>query len=186
MLIDTIKWKKTIFQSLWISPGDIRGCLHHKAETWNTFQCNLRNTCFDDLFIYLFFLVQESIYVSTGFEPWIFMQATHPITTEAGLSGSNTCFEKHTHTRLPMLLLYAIQMVGCLKLIFCCSGTPQVKGFKCTGGIMATEAISLLQRFYEQGNPNGKLFPHSLKLLFLVLWSVKTFLRQQKISVKSC
>ncbi|KAL5720706.1 tRNA(adenine34) deaminase [Ranunculus cassubicifolius] len=29
------------------------------------------------------------------------------------------------------------------------------KGFKCTGGIMASEAISLLQRFYEQGNPNA-------------------------------
>ncbi|CBI40096.3 tRNA-specific adenosine deaminase TAD2 isoform X1 [Vitis vinifera] len=35
------------------------------------------------------------------------------------------------------------------------SGTPLVKGFKCTGGIMATEAVSLLQRFYEQGNPNA-------------------------------
>ncbi|KAL6331851.1 hypothetical protein AAG906_020197 [Vitis piasezkii] len=34
-------------------------------------------------------------------------------------------------------------------------GTPLVKGFKCTGGIMATEAVSLLQRFYEQGNPNA-------------------------------
>ncbi|KAH0651702.1 hypothetical protein KY284_031614 [Solanum tuberosum] len=29
------------------------------------------------------------------------------------------------------------------------------KGFKCTGGIMASEAVSLLRCFYEQGNPNG-------------------------------
>ncbi|KAL6585541.1 tRNA(adenine34) deaminase [Orobanche minor] len=29
------------------------------------------------------------------------------------------------------------------------------KEFKCTGGIMATEAINLLRSFYEQGNPNG-------------------------------
>lgn len=28
-------------------------------------------------------------------------------------------------------------------------------GFKCTGGIMASEAISLFRSFYEQGNPNG-------------------------------
>ncbi|KAL7092415.1 hypothetical protein ACP275_12G163300 [Erythranthe tilingii] len=29
------------------------------------------------------------------------------------------------------------------------------KDFKCTGGIMATEAINLLRSFYEQGNPNA-------------------------------
>ncbi|GER30029.1 tRNA-specific adenosine deaminase [Striga asiatica] len=29
------------------------------------------------------------------------------------------------------------------------------KEFKCTGGIMATEAINLLRSFYEQGNPNA-------------------------------
>ncbi|TMX01918.1 hypothetical protein EJD97_023154 [Solanum chilense] len=29
------------------------------------------------------------------------------------------------------------------------------KGFKCTGGIMASEAVSLLRSFYEQGNPNA-------------------------------
>ena len=34
-------------------------------------------------------------------------------------------------------------------------GVPQGKGFKCTGGIMASEAVSLLRTFYEQGNPNG-------------------------------
>ncbi|KAM4110527.1 hypothetical protein ACB094_03G202200 [Castanea mollissima] len=32
---------------------------------------------------------------------------------------------------------------------------PQGKGFKCTGGIMASEAVSLLRTFYEQGNPNA-------------------------------
>ncbi|KAB5551976.1 hypothetical protein DKX38_009287 [Salix brachista] len=32
----------------------------------------------------------------------------------------------------------------------------QRKDFKCTGGIMALEAVSLLRRFYEQGNPNGR------------------------------
>ncbi|KAF8389426.1 hypothetical protein HHK36_026121 [Tetracentron sinense] len=34
-------------------------------------------------------------------------------------------------------------------------GAPQGKGFKCTGGIMASEAVSLLRSFYEQGNPNA-------------------------------
>ncbi|XP_065875307.1 tRNA-specific adenosine deaminase TAD2 isoform X2 [Euphorbia lathyris] len=29
------------------------------------------------------------------------------------------------------------------------------KGFKCRGGIMASEAVSLLRCFYEQGNPNA-------------------------------
>ncbi|XP_010252288.1 PREDICTED: tRNA-specific adenosine deaminase 2 isoform X2 [Nelumbo nucifera] len=33
--------------------------------------------------------------------------------------------------------------------------TSKGKGFKCTGGIMASEAISLLRSFYEQGNPNA-------------------------------
>ncbi|XP_028794460.1 tRNA-specific adenosine deaminase TAD2-like isoform X2 [Neltuma alba] len=28
-------------------------------------------------------------------------------------------------------------------------------GFKCTGGIMASEAVLLLRTFYEQGNPNA-------------------------------
>ncbi|KAJ4709237.1 tRNA-specific adenosine deaminase [Melia azedarach] len=32
---------------------------------------------------------------------------------------------------------------------------PQRKGFKCTGGIMASEAVSLFRYFYEQGNPNA-------------------------------
>ncbi|GFQ04645.1 tRNA-specific adenosine deaminase 2 [Phtheirospermum japonicum] len=34
------------------------------------------------------------------------------------------------------------------------SGGVSRKEFKCTGGIMATEAINLLRNFYEQGNPN--------------------------------
>ncbi|GMY35255.1 tRNA-specific adenosine deaminase TAD2 isoform X2 [Fagus crenata] len=34
-------------------------------------------------------------------------------------------------------------------------GVPQGRGFKCTGGIMASEAVSLLRTFYEQGNPNA-------------------------------
>ncbi|CAM8912806.1 unnamed protein product [Rhodiola kirilowii] len=29
------------------------------------------------------------------------------------------------------------------------------RGFKCTGGIMASEAVSLFRSFYEQGNPNA-------------------------------
>ncbi|CAH9131717.1 unnamed protein product [Cuscuta epithymum] len=29
------------------------------------------------------------------------------------------------------------------------------KGFECVGGVMASEAISLLRSFYEQGNPNA-------------------------------
>ncbi|GMQ02053.1 hypothetical protein CsSME_00048463 [Camellia sinensis var. sinensis] len=37
-------------------------------------------------------------------------------------------------------------------------GVPRQKGFKCTGGIMASEAVSLLRSFYEQGNPNGVFF----------------------------
>ncbi|XP_065621533.1 LOW QUALITY PROTEIN: tRNA-specific adenosine deaminase TAD2 [Quercus suber] len=35
------------------------------------------------------------------------------------------------------------------------SWCSQGEGFKCTGGIMASEAVSLLRTFYEQGNPNG-------------------------------
>ncbi|KAF5456387.1 hypothetical protein F2P56_025876 [Juglans regia] len=34
-------------------------------------------------------------------------------------------------------------------------GIPQGKGFKCIRGIMASEAVSLLRTFYEQGNPNA-------------------------------
>nr|ACR34180.1 unknown [Zea mays] len=33
------------------------------------------------------------------------------------------------------------------------ASTP--KGFKCTGGIMAEEAVALFRCFYEQGNPNA-------------------------------
>ena len=35
------------------------------------------------------------------------------------------------------------------------SNLADVKGFKCTGGIMASEAVSLFQTFYERGNPNA-------------------------------
>ncbi|XP_057806443.1 tRNA-specific adenosine deaminase TAD2 isoform X3 [Salvia miltiorrhiza] len=40
-------------------------------------------------------------------------------------------------------------------------GTSKRKGFKCTGGIMATEAVNLLKSFYEQGNPNAPK-PHRI------------------------
>lgn len=39
--------------------------------------------------------------------------------------------------------------------IFFSGGTSKRKGFKCTGGVMATEAVNLFKSFYEQGNPNG-------------------------------
>ncbi|KAK7347766.1 hypothetical protein VNO80_22305 [Phaseolus coccineus] len=32
---------------------------------------------------------------------------------------------------------------------------PSGKSFKCTGGIMASEAVLLFRTFYEQGNPNA-------------------------------
>ncbi|XP_048491979.1 tRNA-specific adenosine deaminase TAD2 [Beta vulgaris subsp. vulgaris] len=35
------------------------------------------------------------------------------------------------------------------------SDFAEPKGFKCTGGIMASEAVSLFQIFYERGNPNA-------------------------------
>ncbi|KAL6901996.1 hypothetical protein ACP4OV_004872 [Aristida adscensionis] len=35
------------------------------------------------------------------------------------------------------------------------SQTPRPKGFKCTGGIMAEDAVALFRCFYEQGNPNA-------------------------------
>ncbi|XP_073158176.1 tRNA-specific adenosine deaminase TAD2-like [Henckelia pumila] len=34
-------------------------------------------------------------------------------------------------------------------------GGSKRKEFKCTGGVMALEAINLLRSFYEQGNPNA-------------------------------
>lgn len=34
-------------------------------------------------------------------------------------------------------------------------GDQSRRGFNCKGGIMASEAISLLRTFYEQGNPNA-------------------------------
>ncbi|CAN0927978.1 tRNA-specific adenosine deaminase TAD2 [Linum grandiflorum] len=51
---------------------------------------------------------------------------------------------------------------GCGSILSLHSTNPQpqssgvaVQGFKCSGGIMAAEAVSLLRNFYEQGNPNG-------------------------------
>ncbi|KAK8986646.1 hypothetical protein V6N11_010199 [Hibiscus sabdariffa] len=41
---------------------------------------------------------------------------------------------------------------------------PQRKGFKCTGGLMASEAVSLFRCFYEQGNPNGFLLSEMLAI----------------------
>lgn len=35
------------------------------------------------------------------------------------------------------------------------SNIVEAKGYKCTGGIMASEAVSLFQTFYERGNPNA-------------------------------
>lgn len=35
------------------------------------------------------------------------------------------------------------------------SGDLQRKGFKCIGGLMSEEAVSLLRSFYDQGNPNA-------------------------------
>lgn len=35
------------------------------------------------------------------------------------------------------------------------SQASKPKGFKCTGGIMAEEAVALFRCFYEQGNPNA-------------------------------
>ncbi|XVE68247.1 hypothetical protein DITRI_Ditri09bG0052900 [Diplodiscus trichospermus] len=36
-----------------------------------------------------------------------------------------------------------------------CGEVPRRKGFKCTGGLLASEAVSLFRSFYEQGNPNA-------------------------------
>lgn len=40
-------------------------------------------------------------------------------------------------------------------------GDHSRKSFKCQGGIMASDAVSLLRTFYEQGNPNAPK-PHRL------------------------
>lgn len=52
---------------------------------------------------------------------------------------------------------------GCGSILSLHASTPeqfpskdfQGKGFKCTGGIMASEAVSLFRSFYDQGNPNA-------------------------------
>ncbi|KAL5059020.1 hypothetical protein RYX36_030624 [Vicia faba] len=43
--------------------------------------------------------------------------------------------------------------------------SPNKRGFKCAGGILATEAVLLFRTFYEQGNPKGK------KILFTIFSS---------------
>ncbi|PKA65037.1 tRNA-specific adenosine deaminase 2 [Apostasia shenzhenica] len=35
------------------------------------------------------------------------------------------------------------------------SGALDSLGFKCTGGFLSTDAVALLRRFYDQGNPNA-------------------------------
>lgn len=35
------------------------------------------------------------------------------------------------------------------------SGSLHGRGFRCRGGLMASEAVALLRSFYEQGNPNA-------------------------------
>lgn len=47
-------------------------------------------------------------------------------------------------------------MVLCIS--FARSEDTRSRGFKCTGGIMAEEAVALFRNFYEQGNPNGLFF----------------------------
>lgn len=55
------------------------------------------------------------------------------------------CFNEWFHSYLMIITSYVRDEVS------------QGRGFKCTGGIMAPEAISLFRSFYEQGNPNGIL-----------------------------
>ncbi|RYR30219.1 hypothetical protein Ahy_B01g055035 isoform B [Arachis hypogaea] len=71
--------------------------------------------------------------------------------------------------------------VTCEPCIMCASAlsilgseVPLGKGFKCTGGIMASEAVLLLRTFYEQGNPNG-WFVLSLTI-YLELFSLSVIL----------
>lgn len=44
---------------------------------------------------------------------------------------------------------------GSILSLHTCAGVAQKKSFKCVGGIMASDAVSLLRSFYEQGNPNA-------------------------------
>ena len=37
-----------------------------------------------------------------------------------------------------------------------CAEQAPPKGFSCTGGLLAAEAVELLRQFYAAGNPNGK------------------------------
>ncbi|XP_048132322.1 tRNA-specific adenosine deaminase TAD2-like isoform X1 [Rhodamnia argentea] len=49
-----------------------------------------------------------------------------------------------------ILSLHSSSSEACISI-----GNSGSKGFKCCGGIMASEAISLLRDFYERGNPNA-------------------------------
>ncbi|KAK3430980.1 hypothetical protein EUGRSUZ_E02201 [Eucalyptus grandis] len=49
-----------------------------------------------------------------------------------------------------ILSLHSSSSEACISI-----GNSGSKGFKCYGGIMASEAISLLRDFYERGNPNA-------------------------------
>ncbi|KAF7801247.1 tRNA-specific adenosine deaminase 2 [Senna tora] len=53
---------------------------------------------------------------------------------------------------------------GCGSILSLNSEVTPRKGFKCTGGVMASEAILLLRSFYEQGNPNEMVWKQPLRL----------------------
>ncbi|KAH7866023.1 hypothetical protein Vadar_014374 [Vaccinium darrowii] len=58
--------------------------------------------------------------------------------------------------RWQMMIPRMMRSSNFLHMLFWFSGGDlRQRGFKCTGGIMASEAASLLQSFYEQGNPNA-------------------------------
>ncbi|XP_058079006.1 tRNA-specific adenosine deaminase TAD2 isoform X10 [Magnolia sinica] len=48
-----------------------------------------------------------------------------------------------------------LSLHGCSPEQFFSGKASQAKGFRCTGGIMASEAVSLFRSFYDQGNPNA-------------------------------
>ncbi|KAK4493019.1 hypothetical protein RD792_000005, partial [Penstemon davidsonii] len=83
------------------------------------------------------------------------------------LQSSNFCIiRKSMHNVFPvisyvldMLALIQVQTFSFPRVVIfylSFSGGKSKKGFKCTGGVMASEAINLLRSFYEQGNPNGR------------------------------
>ena len=74
------------------------------------------------------------------------------------------------------LLLKMIVASVSLSLLLYSGGVPQGKGFKCTGGIMASEAVFLFRNFYEQGNPNGICFKNNLCLFLDCIQMAESFL----------